>query len=839
MNGKWLTLAIFALALFVGLVAFYYPWIVGQKAFYQGDVTLFFEPLCRYIGDAVRHGRFPLWNPLSYCGMSQIAIPSPGLFYPFNYLFAIMSFSQALAWQMVIHQLIAGIFTYAFVAHLRWGKLASIVAALIVAFSGYMFSLEANYTLVASAAWFPGLLWSFLRLNSNFSYKNMVSLTVCALATFMLITSGRPEIIGPAMFVVTVCILFSLWQSCRRGINSLALNRAGWQMLALLLGALLAAPQIIPTLEWLAISRRSQGLGLHEAFLYSANWYDMLCVFASHPFGDLHLHAAKFLPLAETAPRLIPYLSSAYVGPVALTLALWAIADRQWQARWFYLGALLATIIIALGDQTPIMPLLATAFPVLSFVRFPVKLLYFVVFIIALLAGRGAQAFVDKRVSKFGEWLAALTWLVTLLASVTFFAYSASKVVLLPQTVGMTGELLLEAQGAIVTGMLVASALGLFTCLLARLSNKLNQPAAVSTIVCLLFATMFCAAYEFDRHETARDFFTRPSYVNDRLTKLFRHEVVLSPRIAQTYLELFTCPPWLVAGKPHPATANWYEYSRQVLKPSTNMDFNMPTIFGYEGSMVGDYFDLYLSCYLKSSQNPHPDPCEFKYREYTDVPFARLCQVTGSQFAVTQKFIFRAPGGKPEHVANLDAKFFQLVLDDAAMNVRIYRVLHSKPRIHLSPGWQACQSHEDALKQMQRVDNSSTDLQPMVLIEGFDGQIPAPANLENGMCNIVLDNDLPEHLSLKVESNFPGWLVVADQYYPGWQATVDGKSVKIYRANAVQRAVLLSAGSHRVEFKYKPESLLWGAYLAIFALFILVALIIMAIIKEKRAKTNE
>jgi hypothetical protein len=47
-------------------------------------------------------------------------------------------------------------------------------------------------------------------------------------------------------------------------------------------------------------------------------------------------------------------------------------------------------------------------------------------------------------------------------------------------------------------------------------------------------------------------------------------------------------------------------------------------------------------------------------------------------------------------------------------------------------------------------------------------------------------------------------------YQPGWVATVDGKETAIFRANYVLRAMLLPAGSHKVEMKFKPSSYYTG-----------------------------
>jgi len=72
-----------------------------------------------------------------------------------------------------------------------------------------------------------------------------------------------------------------------------------------------------------------------------------------------------------------------------------------------------------------------------------------------------------------------------------------------------------------------------------------------------------------------------------------------------------------------------------------------------------------------------------------------------------------------------------------------------------------------------------------------------------------------------------GILTLSDQYYPGWQATVDGQPTDIMRADTVFRAVCVPAGDHVVRFDYRPTSLLIGVLLsalgwllmAVFALF--------------------
>ncbi len=64
---------------------------------------------------------------------------------------------------------------------------------------------------------------------------------------------------------------------------------------------------------------------------------------------------------------------------------------------------------------------------------------------------------------------------------------------------------------------------------------------------------------------------------------------------------------------------------------------------------------------------------------------------------------------------------------------------------------------------------------------------------------------------LKAEMQCAGMVVLSDNWYPGWTATVDGKPAKIWEAYTAIRGVEVPAGSHRIEMRYRPLSVFLGA----------------------------
>jgi hypothetical protein len=79
----------------------------------------------------------------------------------------------------------------------------------------------------------------------------------------------------------------------------------------------------------------------------------------------------------------------------------------------------------------------------------------------------------------------------------------------------------------------------------------------------------------------------------------------------------------------------------------------------------------------------------------------------------------------------------------------------------------------------------------------------------------------PEQVEIAVTLDSPGWLVLVDTNYPGWQATVDGQPAKILQVDIMFRAVALPTGEHTVVFEFKPRSLQTGLWISGAALLVL------------------
>jgi hypothetical protein len=116
-------------------------------------------------------------------------------------------------------------------------------------------------------------------------------------------------------------------------------------------------------------------------------------------------------------------------------------------------------------------------------------------------------------------------------------------------------------------------------------------------------------------------------------------------------------------------------------------------------------------------------------------------------------------------------------------------------------------------------------------VEVLLSQAPSPPRLpsvpEGGQGGAAsVSRTRPDQATIKVDVDRASYLVLADTYYPGWEATVDGQPTEILQANHAFRAVAVDAGRHNVVFEYDPLSFRLGAWITLGAALLLAAVLV-------------
>jgi hypothetical protein len=124
---------------------------------------------------------------------------------------------------------------------------------------------------------------------------------------------------------------------------------------------------------------------------------------------------------------------------------------------------------------------------------------------------------------------------------------------------------------------------------------------------------------------------------------------------------------------------------------------------------------------------------------------------------------------------------------------------------------------ENALLAM--VVNPATDLQRTVVMRGAP---PVLDNCDGGDVQVVRYRTTS--VTLRANTPCKSMVVVADTWFPGWKAFVDGKPAQIYAAYDLVRGVVVDGGQHEVVMRYRPASVFIGMALAFAGILLCAAL---------------
>jgi hypothetical protein len=102
----------------------------------------------------------------------------------------------------------------------------------------------------------------------------------------------------------------------------------------------------------------------------------------------------------------------------------------------------------------------------------------------------------------------------------------------------------------------------------------------------------------------------------------------------------------------------------------------------------------------------------------------------------------------------------------------------------------------------------------------------------SGTAAIARDDD--DAVDVDVDAHGHGFLLLADTYYPGWRADIDGTPAAIYRANISVRAVAVPSGRHRVRFRFSADRYFVGLKISLAAVGILMLWAVLAHIALRR-----
>src|SRR4051794_6057162 len=249
------------------LVALFNPGLVFFGRVLAGyDTFVYFYPLRTYLGEALREGRLPLWNPYLFAGTPFLANPQTAIFYPGSWLFALLDVPHAYVLNFLGHIALAALALYAFArCSLRLGRVGSVLGGTAFAFSGFMNGQAGHINQFSVAAWLPAVA---LLLDLSLRRLRPWPLAGLVFVLALQILAGHPQ---EAYMTVAALGIVVLWRCLPDG--PLAMVRGGLILgVAAGLAGSISAVQLLPTLELSSLSIRGGGLSYDIASFGALPW---------------------------------------------------------------------------------------------------------------------------------------------------------------------------------------------------------------------------------------------------------------------------------------------------------------------------------------------------------------------------------------------------------------------------------------------------------------------------------------------------------------------------------------------------------------------------------------
>lgn len=289
----------------------------------QGDLIELVGPSAAAVREAWDAGRWPLWNPRAGAGMPLLADPQAQALQPLVLLGYVLPWARAAAVTAALRVFLALVFTFLFFRRQGMGEGPALAGAFAWGLGGFLL-LWLGWPIANSAVFLPLLLYAAARCDEVGGRRDFLLLGLGAL---FLLLGGHPE---TAVYVLALTAAFLLDRARRRtpGTRLHLLRDAG---LAFVLAGALAAPVLLPFLDFLPHTLRASRLGAapEETASLAQRW---LQIAVPNAFGNSRY--VDYWGIENSNED-----ASGFVGTATLLAALLSVgARRKLPQEWLFLG---------------------------------------------------------------------------------------------------------------------------------------------------------------------------------------------------------------------------------------------------------------------------------------------------------------------------------------------------------------------------------------------------------------------------------------------------------------------------------------------------------------------
>lgn len=735
-------------------------------SFVKRDIIRFYYPVWNFSVEMMKQGVLPLWNPYNSYGTPFFADIQTCVLYPLTLLLYLPNYCWAFNFYILLHLALAGFFTAVWMRDCRASREGSFLSGLAFALGGYVMSVISLTISLATLVYFPLVL---LALRRSLHTRDFFWKAVTALILLVQYLAGDPAIFFATLIVLTLFVIYkTLVESFARKKPYLKFTIDATKIVATFLG--LSLFQTLLFFEFLMHSNRAQQ-AYDQLTMWSVQYNDLVSIFFPY-FSDLSIVFMDYWVRQS-------WIENIYAGVTVLLLACAAFKGvRKNNLIGYHVLLALFGIALALGRFCSVYDVLYHGFPFFKFIRYPVRFLFLFNFALACLAGFGLDEVLSylrrKNVSYLSNFQARV--------AAFFIVFLAALVIL-----SMVYSIEIESK--------------IFANVRQSLLNWTHQDIDMETLKDLILPVLFnlkrtlifvslffvgiLAAWHFKPRKTLLAiFFTLIVFsdlveVNVIEIQLDREEFRkpsknLSCLLRDTGLFRVLASPQAVTLQYEPPGSSTFGLTlralRETLTPNLLLPHRISDVSGYDSIFLQEAIGI------NSERRNIKDPAQRRFYDMLNI-----------KYMVSPK----------ENIG----KGYRLVQREQPVNLFLNE--RALPRAFLVAKAEIIKDRKEILTKL--ISKEYNPEAVLYLEERPEAENPGKSARQIPDKNqVTLTSYSLNDVHMTINSTASQWLFFSDMYYPGWKATIDGKSVKIHRANYAFRAIEVMAGSYDVEWKYDP-----------------------------------
>ncbi len=736
-----------------------------------------------------RTGHIPLWNPEIFGGLPFVGAMHGDIFYPTAWLRLILPTGIAMDLGFIVHYVLAGLFMYLLLRQFRVSWAGAVTGGFAYQLSGVIGSYVQpghDGKLFVTAL----LPLALIGLVMGMRDRRVEGYGVLGLAVGLAMVSPQAQM---TYYLLITAGMFALYlafgERPREEPLRPRLQSLGLALAAVVLGFGIGMIQFVPFFKYLPYSPRAGGYagGFAGSTSYAIPW--------------VHVPEFVLANFVGTTPGETYWgpnglkLHSEYLGLPVVALAVVGAMSTARRRMVLWLGAIgLLFLLVTLGAGTPFYRLWWAVMPFVKQTRAPGMALYVVALVLAALAAFGVDRVQQGGASRRGLVWTVIGGAVAVLAIVGVPGAMAESLAQgVQMTLGLpTAAAARAAQASIRFGATVS---GLALVALGGLALAWERRRVPIVVVALGIPLIVSA----DLWRNAAGFWTwspppkEDLYAGDALTGELR-DVPLPYRV----LDLG-------------AVLGLGAYPGSAL-----MAYHIPQLLGYHGVELHAFDELmggknlWRNVLAIAPQNTRAiSPQNQKLWDLYAVRYVLLPAGSGGPdslpgFVRRPMQVTTAAGTSVEVLERTPPPAYAwlataaLKLDDSSAVLAVLDPrLPPRSVVLLAP-------------------DAPVNPPPLQAIPAPLGVTATVTAWEPGRMTVVLDSTL----------DAAAYLVIAENWYTGWTATVDGVAAPVLRANVAQMAVPVPAGAREITLEYRSAPYELGRALTLLSLVAVVAFLV-------------